>query len=435
MTKIAHSEPPHDHRHLLGIDAVKFLEDFDDYLVRLKGLAPGTRKTYCFWVSRFLATFCGTAAPNWSLLRGSVLSTFVQNEASRLKRNGRGAPGVALRALLRYLGFLGVIQDGLQGAIPQRPRWKHVGLPRYLPSADVDRVVAGALNGSARGLRNHAILLLLARTGLRAHEVAQLSLDDIDWIAGSICCRSKKSRTERTLPLAHDVGAALADYLRRGRPACSFRTIFLRVIPPFDPFTGSAAVCRIARRALTLRYSQHAGCRPSFSTYRGHSHAQRRSDLQGDRRCPGTCVDFDHRDLRQAGYRGPFADRAAMAGERTMSTQELQDQLEQYLAVRSALGLKDRGRKSLLQDFLRYLAEVNCDGSIPVHLAVDWAVTTPRAGDRTGRSVTSFDCSARISIAFAGEQSTGRSPARSASRGGEGTPSLPIFVRPDCRSS
>ena len=251
MTKIAHSEPPHDHRHLLGIDAVKFLEDFDDYLVRLKGLAPGTRKTYCFWVSRFLATFCGTAAPNWSLLRGSVLSTFVQNEASRLKRNGRGAPGVALRALLRYLGFLGVIQDGLQGAIPQRPRWKHVGLPRYLPSADVDRVVAGALNGSARGLRNHAILLLLARTGLRAHEVAQLSLDDIDWIAGSICCRSKKSRTERTLPLAHDVGAALADYLRRGRPACSFRTIFLRVIPPFDPFTGSAAVCRIARRALT----------------------------------------------------------------------------------------------------------------------------------------------------------------------------------------
>lgn len=248
---MTHSDPPHDHRHLLGADAIQFLTDFEDYLARIKGLAPGTRRTYCFWVSRFLATFCGTARPNWSSLRGSDLSSFVQIEASRLKRNGRELPGVALRSLLRYLGFLGVIQEGLQGAIPQRPRWKHVGVPRHLAAADVDRVVAGVLDGGATGLRNHAILLLLARTGLRAHEVAQLSLDDIDWPAASICIRSKKSRTERKLPLAQDVGAALADYLRYGRPTCSYRTVFLRVVPPLIPFTGSAAVCRIVRRALT----------------------------------------------------------------------------------------------------------------------------------------------------------------------------------------
>jgi site-specific recombinase XerD len=107
------------------------------------------------------------------------------------------------------------------------------------------------LDGGTTGLRNHAILLLLARTGLRAHEVAQLSLDDIDWPGASICIRSKKSRTERNLPLAQDVGAALADYLRHGRPTCSFRTVFLRVVPPLNPFTGSAAICRIVRRALT----------------------------------------------------------------------------------------------------------------------------------------------------------------------------------------
>jgi site-specific recombinase XerD len=148
--------------------------------------------------------------------------------------------------------FKGVIQDGLQGAIPQRPRWTHVGLPRHLPATDVERVVAGALGGSGKkGLRSYAILLLLARTGLRAHEVAHLSLDDIDWTEGTICIRSKKSRTERKLPLAHDVGAALSDYLQYARPACSFRTIFLRVIPPFNPLTGSAAICCIARRALT----------------------------------------------------------------------------------------------------------------------------------------------------------------------------------------
>lgn len=222
MTKTAHSEPRHDQRHLLGIEAARFLNAFDDYLVRVKGLAPGTRTTYCFWTSRFLATFCGTAPPNWSSLRGSDLSVFVQNEASRLERNGRQVPGVALRALLRSLSFLGAVQDGLEGAIPQRPRWQHVGLTRHLPSADVDRVVAGVLDGSATGLRNYAILLLLARTGLRAHEVAQLSLDDVDWKEGTICIRSRKTRSERNLPLTHDVGAALSDYLRQVAPLVRF---------------------------------------------------------------------------------------------------------------------------------------------------------------------------------------------------------------------
>jgi integrase/recombinase XerD len=236
---------------LLGVAAMKCLDKFDDYLFRVKGVAPSTRKTYCFWVRRFLAGFCGLAPPAWSALRGSDLAVFVGNEASRLKRNGRAVPGIAMRAFVRYLVFLGLAREGLHGAIPQRPRWRHVGLPRFLPQADVDRVVAGALDGTTTGRRNYAILLLLARTGLRAHEVAQLSLDDIDWRESVINVRSKKSRNERRLPLVHDVGAALVDYLKHGRPPCSSRTIFLRVIPPFEPFLGSSGVCRLTRRALT----------------------------------------------------------------------------------------------------------------------------------------------------------------------------------------
>jgi site-specific recombinase XerD len=156
-----------------------------------------------------------------------------------------------MRAFVRYLIFLGVAQDSLHGAIPQKPRWRHVALPRHLPQSDVDRVVAGALDGTTRGRRNYSILLLLARTGLRAHEVAQLSLDDIDRREGIINIRSKKSRNERRLPLVHDVGAALVDYLEHCRPSCSSRTIFLRVIPPFRPFLGSGGICRVVRRALT----------------------------------------------------------------------------------------------------------------------------------------------------------------------------------------
>ena len=251
MAKTAFSQATPQNELVLGIGATRCLNKFDDYLLRVKGVAPGTRKTYCFWVRRFLAAFCGSVGPDWSALRGTHLAVFVQKEASRLKRNGRGAPGIAMRAFVRYLIFLGVAQDGLRGAIPQRPRWRHVGLPRHLPPADIDRVVAGALDGTTRGRRNYAILLLLARTGLRAHEVAQLSLDDIEWREGIINIRSKKSRNERRLPLAHDVGAALVDYLQHCRPPCSSRTIFLRVIPPFVPFLGSAGICRLVRRALT----------------------------------------------------------------------------------------------------------------------------------------------------------------------------------------
>jgi integrase/recombinase XerD len=234
-----------------AIDASKFLKDFDDYLMRVQGLALRTRSGYCFWASRFLARFCAMDAPDWSSLRAEHVTTFVQQEASRLHRYSRAIPGTAIRALLRYLTFLGVIRSGLEAAVPRMPRWKHAELPRYLPSADVERVVDGVLDGTPKGRRNHAILMLLARTGLRADEVSKLSLDDIDWVAGTICIQSTKSHRERRLPLAQDVGAALCSYLKHGRPPCRRRTIFLRVLRPFDPFLNSAAICKIARRAMT----------------------------------------------------------------------------------------------------------------------------------------------------------------------------------------
>ncbi len=231
--------------------AARWLKDFEDHLSRVQGLALNTRRSYCFFVRRFLAGYCGTAVPDWSALRGADLAMFVHRESTRLKRYARGGPATAIRALLRYLVFVGAIRVGLEAAIPRMPRWTHAAVPRYLPAAEVERVVAGVLDDTPKGRRNHAILLLLARTGLRAIEVAQLTLDDINWREGNVWIRSGKSHRERRLPLAEDAGAALCAYLEHGRPPCPSRTIFLRVLPPFDPFHGSAAVCRIARRALT----------------------------------------------------------------------------------------------------------------------------------------------------------------------------------------
>ncbi len=114
MAKIATSVL---HQQTLGIGVAQFLDDFHDYLTRVKDLAPTTIKIYCFWVRRFLTTLCGTAAPDWSTLSGSHLTAFVRKEASRLQGNGREAPGVALRVLLRYLSFRGVVRDDLESSV------------------------------------------------------------------------------------------------------------------------------------------------------------------------------------------------------------------------------------------------------------------------------------------------------------------------------
>jgi integrase len=244
------SEGSPQHVESLHIDAVQCLKDFDDYLSQVQGLALGSRKKYGFFASRFLVAFCGTAAPHWSSLRGEDLAVFVQREASRLKRHGRHGPGTAIRALLRYLTFVGAIRAGLEAAVPQMRRWKHAELPRYLPTAEIERVVASVLNDTPIGRRNHAILLLLARTGMRAGEIVTLTLDDIDWMESTLCIRPGKSRGERRLPLTQEVGDALCAYLEHGRPPSLSRRIFLHVVSPFDPFNHSATVSNIAQRAL-----------------------------------------------------------------------------------------------------------------------------------------------------------------------------------------
>jgi hypothetical protein len=137
-----------------GVWAAEWLKDFDDYLSRVQGLALSSRRNYCFFVGRFLASYCGTAGPVWSSLRGEDLAIFVHREASRLKRHARGGPATAIRALLRYLVFVGAIRVGLEAAIPQIPRWKHAALPRYLSAAEVERVVSirALMEPAIRGL-------------------------------------------------------------------------------------------------------------------------------------------------------------------------------------------------------------------------------------------------------------------------------------------
>jgi integrase/recombinase XerD len=121
-------------------------------------------------------------------------------------------------------------------------------LPRGIAAAQVSGLIATCDRRTAIGRRDYAILVLLARLGLRSGEIVTLELGDIDWRAGEIAVRGKRRRQDR-LPLPVDVGEALAGYLRRGRPVTDSRRVFLRCFAPLVPLADSGAVRGVLARA------------------------------------------------------------------------------------------------------------------------------------------------------------------------------------------
>jgi integrase/recombinase XerD len=136
--------------------------------------------------------------------------------------------------------------------------WHLAHLPKALPAEQVERLLASCDRGTPTGRRDYAILMLLARLGLRGGEVSALTLESIDWECGEIVVHGKGQRLAR-LPLPADVGSALADYLRQDRPACSTRRVFIRVQAPRRGFISPSVICCIVRRAL-----KRAGLTPVF---------------------------------------------------------------------------------------------------------------------------------------------------------------------------
>jgi integrase len=133
--------------------------------------------------------------------------------------------------------------------VPAVAAWSLSTVPKFLPAGTVQRVLDHCERNTPDGKRNYAVLLLLARLGLRACEVVALSLDDIDWDYGRLTIRCKGGRWAQ-LPLPADVGEAIAIYLRSGRPHCVCRHVFLRHRAPIHGFAHSITVSTIVRRAL-----------------------------------------------------------------------------------------------------------------------------------------------------------------------------------------
>jgi len=173
---------------------------------------------------------------------------FVLRRASLVSRCSAKLQVTALRSFLRFAYVQGTTKVDLGAAIPTIPNWRLATLPRFISADGVLRLVRSCDRRTRSGRRDHAILLLLARLGLRAGEVAHLTIEDIDWDAGELTVRGKGQRQDR-IPLPPDVGRALADYLHRDRPRCAARVVFIRLKAPLCGL-GGTAVAHVVRRAI-----------------------------------------------------------------------------------------------------------------------------------------------------------------------------------------
>ncbi len=171
-----------------------------------------------------------------------------------------------MRAFLRYMARAGLLPAHLEFAIPSIRQWKHAALPPALSAEELGKVLAAPGDHTAKSLRNRAIILLLARLGLRAGEVLRLHLEDIDWRQAKLLVRAGKNHRERVLPLPQDAGEALAAYVKDGRLSTGRRAIFLNLCYPHRPLRSSQTMWAIATQAL--RAAGVSTARPGAHVFR-----------------------------------------------------------------------------------------------------------------------------------------------------------------------
>jgi integrase/recombinase XerD len=231
-------------------DGAWLLAEFRAWLDRERGLSPVSVRCYSKQAKAFLAAIGGPGAIG-GLDAGRVTAFMVDHSRDRNTWSAK-AMVTSLRAFLRFAHATGRTAVLLVGAVPTVASWRLAALPLGVSAAEVERLLACCDQETAAGLRDYAILSLLARLGLRGAEAAGLQLGDIDWRAGEIAVTGKGSRVER-LPLPTLAGEALARWLTQGRPRCELRAVFVTVRRPYRQLTPEAV------RAVMGRACDRAG--------------------------------------------------------------------------------------------------------------------------------------------------------------------------------
>jgi site-specific recombinase XerD len=230
------------------------LGDYRRYLVFERGLAPKTVEIFERVAGMFLAEHDQPGAVG--RLAAADVTAFLARQCPSRSIASAQQVITALRSLLRYLHVMGEIELPLRWAVPGVADRRGLSLPRGLEPAAVLKLLASCDRRTLVGRRNYAVLLLMARLGLRAGEVAAMQLEDLDWRAGELLVHGKGDRHER-LPLPVNVGEALVSYLR-WRPRRGSRAVFLCVRAPLGP-VNSSVVSQIVRAACARAGLERVG--------------------------------------------------------------------------------------------------------------------------------------------------------------------------------
>ena len=224
---------------------------------------PALLRSFCDWMRRQRgtcdATLYGYSIPIRDLLKNlgedpgrfdaQHLRQFILDTSQRCRWASAKKCTTAVRMFLRFLIADGKCATGLEGAIPVLAHWRLSSLPRYLQSEEVERVIAACDPATPVGKRDRAILLLLARLGLRAGDIVQLRLADLDWKEAAISV-SGKGRRQTLMPLTQEIGDAIARYITDGRPETAVDALFIRSRAPFQALANHCAVSMIVAQAM-----------------------------------------------------------------------------------------------------------------------------------------------------------------------------------------
>ena len=228
------------------------MDDYRRWMIRDRSLAVVTVVRYEATARRFLDSRVGGegGVAGTDGLEGQAVTRFLLAEASRGLVSGSLQGRVAeLRSLLRFLHLKGLTHSSLAESVPPIPGWKDTSVPKRLSAADVKALVDSCDRTTPTGIRDFAMLVVLARLGLRAAEVAGLELDDLNWRAAEMVVRGKARREDR-LPVPADVGEASSAYLVEARPRVESRVLFLTVAAPPRPMWSTAVSQMVWRQCI-----------------------------------------------------------------------------------------------------------------------------------------------------------------------------------------
>lgn len=247
---------------------------FLDYLKTERGLRPKTIELYQSWLGTFDAYLRHIGLADLADLRPAIVTAFLVDQGGKLHGTSMRGQSSILRTFLRYLFRQELLSGDLSRVVDSPRTYRHSGIPRSIPWKDVHRVLDAVDRRSAMGKRDYAILLLLVIYGLRAREVAPMTLDDIDWRNARLRVPERKAGHSTAFPLSATVGEALADYIRHGRTQTSDRHVFFRAVAPLGP------ISTVAVSSVATKYLKKAGIdvrRPGSHTLR-HTCVQRLVD-------------------------------------------------------------------------------------------------------------------------------------------------------------